>query len=467
MRLALLPVIGFRNIHGESDYVMYRNMALDLHRMEPDVFSYMCLPRSAVGQARNESGLYNLFTEGPTAANDRGGFHDMLATSSMTFLDLFGPRNCLYPIDAVITSRTDVVPSLARWLWDWRGGREVIPVIVIDPQVCNIEIVDSNETWLLNRTLGYVMGWPVFNTEHEKEMALEAASKYLQASLMRKLEKRSIVIACTVAFADLDRAMQRNSRAERFTLVFGGRLNAHKRADKLVRLYDEFYRGGRDVDIVICSPKTEARMEVPSYMKLYTDLPRSDFLDQIARAHVYLNTSDAEGFSVGFVEQVYTVPVSIVPDKPWVRSLLGDAFEHHPFVYRGLEEARAYLRYAYEHFDEAAKRLVAVKNYLRKRYDNELVASQILMVARDVVSRCQSSVGIGDVQQDLLWRAFNSLPDCFSFHAFWERFKRKSISSNEVPQLGELWKWQAYVWLRTRVRDLANGPEPFFEKVSA
>ncbi len=466
MRLALLPIIGFSNIQGESDYVLYKQMVRDLAKLAPPTFSYMCLPRFAFGQGSSEPGLLNLYTEGPTDPHDRGGFHDVLASASLTFLDLFGPRNCAYPIDAVVTSRTDVVPMLARWLWDWRAGEEVIPVVIFEPQICNVDITPRNETWLLNRTIGYLLGHPIFNTEHEKGMALEAASRFLQASLVRRLEQKARVVSVPVDFAGMDAAMAKHRRSDRFTLLFGGRLNAKKRADKMLQLYDEFYQYGRDVDIVVCSPKGEARIVVPPQVKLYTDLKRDDFLAKAAQAHVYLNTSAKEGFSAGFVEQVYMVPVSIVPDLPWTRSLLDEAFAQHPFVYRDFDEARVMLRWAYQHYEDAAKKCEPVRAYLRKRYDNAVVAAQLLEIVTEVVQESGQKFKVSDNQADLLWRAFKDMPERFSFADFWAKYQSKTIAGSKVPQLGELWRWQAYKWLQMGASELCRGPDPEYQKDS-
>jgi hypothetical protein len=465
VRLALLPIIGFKNVQGESDYILYRNMVRDFAALGKSVFSYFCLPRIAFGQGTNEPGLVNVYTEGPTDPADRGGFHDMLATPSLTFLDLFAPRNCLYPIDVVVTSRTDAVPMLARWLWDWRAGRETIPVIVVDPQVCNVPISDRNETWLLNRTLGYTMGWPVFNTENELNLALQAASKYLLPSLVRKLEERArVVVSSNVDFGDLDRVLRQVSRSELFTLFFGGRLNVAKRADVMLKLFDEFYRFGRDVDIVVCSPKVEARIVVPPQVRLLTSLKRAEFIAEAARAHVYLNTSKAEGFSAGFVEQVYLIPVSIVPNLPWVQSTLGEMFERHPFVYDSFDEARAMLRWVYEHFEEACEKCWPVREYLRREYDNRLVAGEMMAVIEGVIQACRRDFKLSAGQSDLLWRALKGMEERFGFERFWKALCDKGAAATRIPQLGWLWRWQAYVWLTEHVTDLCDAPEPVFEQ---
>lgn len=466
MRIAVLPIVGFTNVQGESDYILYRQMVRDFVQMGKPVFSYLCLPRISFGKASNEPGLQNLYTEGPLDPSDHGGFRDMLATASPTFLDLFGPRNCRYPVDAVVTSRTDAAPSLVRWLWDWRAGREVVPMIVNDPQVCNMQINEANDTALQIRSLGYLMGRPVFNTENELDLAMKAASRFFLPSVVRQIRDRAKVIAVSLSFSDLDRVLAHTKRAERFTLFFAGRLNAAKQADVMLKLYDEIYRSGRDVDVVICSPKAEANLEVPRYVRLEREMKRSEFIAEAARAHVYLNTSKAEGFSAGFVEQVYLVPVSIVPNKPWVRSILDDKMIEHPFVYDTVDEARAMLRYCYSHFEEAKERCWPVRHWLRERYHNRLVADELLGVIEGAIRETRQSQKTSDSQADLFWRVLKVMPDEFQFEQFWEGLCEKAAAQTKVPQRGGCWRHHAYCWLTENAEDLVNGPEPVFRKRS-
>lgn len=463
MRLLLVPTVTFRNLASESDYLMYRYMVEDMERLEP-LYSYFWLPKAVKDQGKPRQSIKLLYGDGQKEVAYME-HHDQLASVGASFLDFFGPRNCVFPVDAVVTSRADVVPSLVRELWDWRAKQTLIPVILRDSQIMNIAQTEANETWLLTRLLGYVMSYPLFETEENRDQAIALATKYLRPTLVKKLADHSQVMACTVDFASLDRALERHQRGERFTLFFGGRLNAAKRAKNLVQLLEEFWQFGREVDVVVCSPKSDAKVKIKPPLRLLTALNRQEFLERAAQAHVYLNTSKAEGFSVGFIEQTYMVPVSVVPDLPWCRSLLDGADKLHPFKYRTFEEARAMLRWVYQNYEEAVEKIRPVRAYLRQRYDNVVLSEQVLALVKSAVERVE--LKLSGQQADLLARSWKELPAEFSLADCWKLVRGKMLAHNPTPERGELWRWHTYKWLCQQATDLGNSEVPVFSRVAS
>lgn len=451
MRIAVLPIIGFRNVLGESDYLMYD--ALIRYVVSQGHFVYFCLPEEAIGKVPPIAGVKYIFDE------KVGLWYDREADVSTTFLKLFSPRTAKYPVDVVLTSRATAVPVISRQLWDYRCEEPQVPVVIYEPKVASFtgthQVVRDIE--LVGRTLGYALGHPVFSTQEELDLALEAARRFLSGLMVRQIQERAKIIPFGVDCDSLDAVI--GEPFERFTVFFGGRLNrGSKRAERVVQTYDQFFRFGREIDVLLCTPKEDPYIHKvigkrgAAEVRIMPNCSRDEFLAQAGRAHVYLNTSKYEGFSVGFMEQMYLM-VGIIPDEPWCRAMLKDAFKRYPFVYRNMDEAAAMLRYVYENYDKAREQVAWLRDWIREEFGLESMSRRLLEVIEDAVERSKTDVLLSKGNVELLEQ---TLADChgrFSFESFWDRLKKNSLMVTDDPKRGQVSRFVAYRWLCGRFRD--------------
>ena len=109
----------------------------------------------------------------------------------------------------------------------------------------------------------------------------------------------------------------------KFTLFFGGRLNAAKRAEKMVEIYDKMYAAGHDVRVVLCTPKSDDKFKENYVMKYgRTEVEINSFTppDEFyrPRLHIYLASSRWRGSASGFSNGIWRTVSCQLPNLPKV-----------------------------------------------------------------------------------------------------------------------------------------------------
>lgn len=470
MRLVIVPIITFENIEGESEFVMFRQFARDVTRRF-DVFVYMVVPKTARSRIVSERRLWYVFED------ETQNFFDTQASVPLSLPELFNPRKGKYVVDAVLTSRTNAAAYMSRLLWDARGDR--VPVFIDESMAADFESLVSpvtDDVDLMNRSMGYACAaGNFFDTDLERENALRAARRYMTGSMYRKIEEKSFVIPCGVSIEKLEKAKERVIKSDRFTIGFGGRFNEMKRIDHLVEILSDFYKGGRNARIVLSSPKSEQgfegilRKQYPE-LEVFTDVPSHEFVRMAAGWDIMLNTSKIEGFSVGFTEQLYLVPVVIMPKLRWVRDILKEHFDTYPFLYSNFTEAAAMLRWCFDNYEEAKKKCEHIKPWIAKTYDSRIMNERMYEVMRKKAMEEFSSPLFTEGNREVLEKAFLELPGEFGLGDMLKGIVRWSsayrLEDFKNPRLGKLSQRLVYKWLLSKgVKDDCEGVEPRFRKV--
>jgi hypothetical protein len=86
-----------------------------------------------------------------------------------------------------------------------------------------------------------------------------------------------------------------------------------------------------------------------SYIRTHGSANRSQFLRQMARAHVFISNSWYEDFSATVAEQIWTGLIPVLVDEDWSRYLTPPGY---PYLFRSMDEGQAMLRYVVDHLAE-------------------------------------------------------------------------------------------------------------------
>lgn len=463
-------MIAFNNVGGDSDYLTFRQFARDA-RDTFGVYSYIVVPEHMAGKLPDEEHLYHLFT------GYVGEFYDSQADVPPEFFRWFNPRLGEFQVDAVVTSRTGAAGYLQRILMEPRG--DTIPVVIeesIPADYSNPASTNTNETDLMNRSMSYaIAARSLFDTPLEREIALRAARRFLSGYSIELMEKKMTVNPCGIACDAIDQIVKGVEKNKKFTLFFGGRLNNLKRSDKMLEMYDEFFAGGRDVRVVISTPKSGTSSFPLDWKKrckeieLLHDVKRENFLRIAAGSHVMANTSAAEGFSVGLMEQMYLGLVVLLPKLAWVKSLLLEKYDEYPFLYGDFTEAATILRWVYENFEEAQRRVSWVPIWIREKYDSKVVNQSTVKLLKEVSEEFRSdrlwSVGNRQVMEQALAenkKKFLTVIELYAIMCSVSRTYREYDIDN--PRRGKISRWSIYKFLQSKgFEDVKDGPEARFK----
>lgn len=242
LRIAILPMPGHTYFPGETEFLMFRQFARDV-RDWYGVFSYILLPESAKKQIRPEPGIRLIF-EGPFEC-----FHDGIVQTPTTFLELFNPRDGKYPVDLVITSRGTSGATLQRALRDYRS--DVIPLVLSESTADGIPLIldesmPADFGWKANPSLDWseltsrvcayaTAAHTYFDTERERQVALNSARRVLSARMLKNLDAKMEVMPYGFSTDFVDECTEGVKQRDKFTVFMGSRHNCLVAGSRVIK----------------------------------------------------------------------------------------------------------------------------------------------------------------------------------------------------------------------------------------
>jgi len=481
MRVGILPITSFRHLAGESEVVMFNNQLRSWSKHE-DYWGYIILPKDCEDQGW--IGEVEKWPRTSVVWADRLGlYYDKLVEIPVSLMELANMRNGILQLDLLVTSRRATTIGMMRELWDHRLPK-TFPVVIDESMTAEFGLTPSQTTEidLMAQTLGYAYGYPVWDTETQKKNAMAAARRYVSGDMARRIIDKGVVIPCGFDPSRTKRVLDQHdtTKNERFTCFFGGRLNAgSKRAPIMLREYDSFFRFGRDVDIKICSPKAEGWMldtikqEYPE-IEILTEVSSDEFKVRASKAHVFLNTSAHEGFSVGFAEMMWMTQygtVLLAPRTHWVQGMFQEKFDEYPFLYNSFEEARIMLRWVYENYEEAVRKSSWLGKWVAEKYDMEYWNEQHFLHYQNVVKEETNDKMVyglmSESNRELTQKALGEMDSEFFLSDLYGQMIEMSNAMKADPRRGQCTQWSVRKWLMHEgiAADLYDGPKTRMRKL--
>jgi len=368
MRILLIPHTGLKKIHGDSNYILFLDLAKYL--VAQGHFCYMLMPEFAQETVTRFPGLMYVFKEYEYDWYTESGMVDLRELTEK-FSRVVGR----YFVDAIITSMPAQIPIYQLALSDIVRQRD-LPCITIDPSVYYLRDNVVNRISHVMTHFGYANSTTIFLSPRERTVAIENARKCLAPTDVRRIAKNSMVLPVGVPCEYIDKEIGKPEKFDKFTLFFGARFNSVKNADKVAELFGKFLSSGKDCQIKMTTNTSETKVATSdAYKKVldkYKDVldiqytcPRHQYLETAARSHVAIAWSTDEGFPVGFWEQMYLGLPVLFPKRPWALEQLPDWY---PWVFGSTVEAYSMLMYIYENYDKVAKDMDRMKDFIRENY---------------------------------------------------------------------------------------------------
>lgn len=470
MRLVVIPAMTLGNPYGDSEWRGFMSWIEMVLAMHEDLFVHMIVPEEVKDKLEAPPPRVEYVYEGRI-----GLFYTVEADAPLSFMQEFNALTGKKVVDAVLTSRTPACGVMNRLLWDPRF-EELIPVVLEESKAVDYGEAHQAvmEPELVGRTLGYMCSWPILHSQFELDTALSAARRFLSASAVRRVMDRAVVIPRYLETDKIEAATAGVKKSPTFTTFFGGRVNSAKNADAMLDTYDKFFRFGRDIRVLISSPRAEA-FTLGKYQAKYpevewlTNMRPEQFWAKAGEAHVYLNTSKTEGFPIGFVEQLY-VPglVGIFPKAEWVKGVLGaDVVRTYPFAYDSMEQAGVFLRWVFEHHEEAVEKTLPLKQVLKEKFAKAEVCERQYARIAHAVEECEQRVRLSANAQELLLKGIGKLKEPFTLGEAYQAMCDESMWYSGKPARGQASPFMVYKWLkRNGYADDCRVAEPRFRRTN-
>lgn len=271
--------------------------------------------------------------------------------------------------------------------------------------------------------LGYVYPMVdrlIFDTKLAEKAALELCRHGLAATAIKKVMKRGrryhLGFDLTNAQAAVDSA---GPKYEQFTLFFGGRMNALKRPELVLKAFVHEFGAGHECKIVMTSPKDDGafwQKVSPTVRKLVEfkpNLSSKEFIAEATRSHVVLYPSAGEGLSFGVIQLLLTGTVVLLPRLAWAEEIVG---EDYPWLFDQNADIDGWLRHIRENYDACVQEALKWQAYAMERFSDCSGYGELLAQAKaDVHALMRRRLTDKNQTTLLIQEAYQELPDVFGF----------------------------------------------------
>jgi len=485
MRIAVIPFQSITNTKSSTDMNAFLNWIRVLNESHDDLYWYVLAPPRWLDSSLPEVERVSFL---PSETGRDFDFYEAMISVGPETIEYFSPLRGTIPIDLFWTNKSSAAAMLAKAASIPSKGC-AIPVVVnefkaMDHRLTSDAVYDEE---MVMRCLGYSLGYGCFGTEVERDIAVGSCRRYLSSFSLSRMMSRSNVFRWGVDIERLDRLLAETPLRERFTLFYGGRLNnASKNVAAMFEVYKKFWEA-HDIEVLVTSPTSWRRVykyaKRNKYATFIGECSPEEYMRLMASSHVIFRPSMHEGYTPGAVEMMYMKP-TVLPERYWVRGLLGEMYDKYPFLYTDLKEAYAEIRWIYENYDDAVGKMEPIREFIRENDDVEVCAENWLSKMRGIVEEtfvlvkkkeAGARTGVRNKSMPALMRqVLADMPRVFKFSDFCSTLSERSDVQKWTPERGLIvdpsrkvgWSnWHAYKWLCMHARDLCDGPEPRFEKL--
>lgn len=393
MRLLFLPVYSNHNLNGCSTYNTAKKF-LNIAVQDPEVFVHWYLPSG--GKWHYEG------SPDPVENHKKIKVHKASMTVDqyleVGFLpdglyEKFNQYTGEYVIDAVLTERPASALYMSKLLQhpfmrtNAKGDKYIgkIPPLVTfirDPFVKKKELHNVSDVEEFAQTLGYATSYNIFFSQHDLDMAVAVAKKYLNFAQVKKMIDRSTIIPTGTDTEELDKIKAQTEKRKKFTVIIAERLQSNNKQSDILDAVDYLFRRGMDIDIIVSSQTDISGFIKSNYkqtlehVEIYPRNPREKYLPLASSCHASLTATVNHSYPQGIMEQLYLGLIVILPDAKWVDAVL----PNYPYKVKraDMNQMVAMMKYISENYEEAKQKIAWIPEYIKKNYDIRVTNKKML-----------------------------------------------------------------------------------------
>jgi len=469
-----MPVVSARNVQAAPSYNWFLAFRKFVMEKDPDAVFYVLTPlvEDSRWQGGADWGGDRVHVLEMRMAESQ--FDDM-ALVTREFWELFNERFGRLHWDVLITEKPMLVPILKKLSSFHLKGKSRQPVIVSRDQfTVDRKWFKVDEVEELLQACGWVSAPCVFQSPHQAKRALGIARLHLKPHHLARMADQMRVFPLGVDCDDIDaqNMSERSQKNDKITVNYSHKLFLEQRFLESLKIMDSTLAGGRQVELQIVTGSSAMKMVMLkkarqySYIQTYGGMNRSQFLRQMAKAHVFISNSIYEDFSATVVEQLYTGLVPVLIRADWSEYLVPDDY---PYLFSNMDEGQAMLRYVVDNLDDVVAEWVPrIQEKVRAEFDLKAIVPQMVEWIGDMFEARDPHVT--DSIVEVLQEAWDSLPDEFDLPMFYDAIPKFS-NTLDVRKTGSEsmatspWLCVDAMLRRNRVVDLGT-LEPSYRKVA-
>jgi len=394
LRFLLLPIIGTpSNIVKDGAYQFMLRIGRGL--VKKGHYCYMMVPRGTAVDIEREAGIFTI--EGDVEVRM---FDHVLSTLDMSaVMRLFSPQLGKYPIDAAVVMSGEHAVHLTS-CFSRIAYKKQLPVVLIETWV---DWVESNSSYLKDpdrhmlNCLGYALSRTVFLTPRELRMAEDKSRYYgLSEAQIVRMKKQCVILPVSIEMDVLNSYKKKYKKSKKKRMcLFAGRTNAGKRPEKILKIFNELYKQGENIEVKYLTQShgmsasayvyNNGVFDEKDYIEPEYGAGVDRFYEEAAKGHLYMVWSTSEGYPVAVTEAYLLGMAVLIHDEEWSREVFHYVKDERFWFTTdtdGIEKAR----WITNNFAEAIVAIKPVIKYLLKEQDSKTISDFVEEVGRDWVS---------------------------------------------------------------------------------
>lgn len=469
-----MPNLGFGTIWGESNFILYYNLARlwEEHNLKSRVLFLVPLEfKGKLPEVGNISWIYE---------KERVYFFTNSGLFSGSMHGILHPAYTTTPVDCVVMNRPVLAGSLGAFLFDRSAGEEVVVIVNHDSVaglMCKTQDLDLKKYNIL-KMLSYALLPNVYNVRWEMECVFDMVRKYLPPYYVDMAMKNAKLIPLGFPNRKIDNAIRDVEKNDKFTMIFAGRWNSAKRIDDIVETFEKVLLLEEDVQACLVNPKGTMRDSVKRLkekfgdrVKLVVDIKQEDYWREVKRSHVFLYFSPVEGYPVTAREVFYIGVPIVLPRREWVKDLLGKYYDEYPYMHNlNTNEAAFMIKAIKENYNEALVWVEKIKRDILEEEKLENTGKKWYFYLQELVKEKRRKIidTIGEGGMEMILSAYDEIGEgeVFSFTDFVELMKKFARANKDLfgTSKTKLSAYKVYYWLAENTEDLLDSLEPKFRK---
>jgi len=381
--LAMVVPMAVAELRGASDYNALQDLVRNSLAAGYNWYWYIVIPSRYRDDVRPDDFPDNCMVA--FIDNECKDYYTEIAHSNSQIVGMFNQQWGEYPIDAVWTERT-VSGAVWQRMLSRQAAKLPIPTTICEPEVEDARLINQETDAMLRAISAVSCKYVVLNPDQIR-LAVARYGKYLSGTMMRKFHESCRAIPLGADFKILDKVIDRTSKSEDFTVLYGGRVAAIKRVDQAVKVMDGAHATGLPIRNLITTQTVGGKylgdiQDMAETVEFRIGMGREEFYEIAAASQVFLSASGEDSEGTGLWEGLYLAGVGAFSDRPWVRGLMPPEW---PYLWRSVEEGIALLRLIHSDYAKARQWTDRIRQHLRETMNSAIQAGKHMEVIAEGV----------------------------------------------------------------------------------
>jgi hypothetical protein len=376
MRIAMIPNPGVGILKSDSDYIAVENIINYCGQFHDDMFFYVVLSGSYEGQVGDGDLPRTKFVW----LDKEADFMFRHACIDSDFAKYFYVRGGKYLIDCIYSTRLFEGVHISQLLTDYRTSHYV-PVVLATIAPWEYGTFSEGRKrpkiqYDCATAMSFALCNPIFYGRRDYLNSQQYVRQCLSPYFQRMFEKTCMYTDIALTIPEMDEIIKSTQKYKKFTLYYGTRFATVKQVDKVMKVYEQLYSSGMDVDIVFTTQTGWRQIAKRKYVQdtlksgsiryLITSYDKFRYMREAARGHVFMAASLDENLSSFIFEQIYLGLIGVLPNRPWVLESLP---KEYPFLWNNLSEAYGMIKWIYENYEQAKAKINPYRKMINEKYD--------------------------------------------------------------------------------------------------